>query len=317
MAPMPAETAPPAWFVGAYPLLPKTGDRRAAYRRLVRRAAEQPWFRGLEVPFHGELDVAELAELLGAGHQAVVTGIPGVVARLAADPEFGLASLHGEGRQRAVAFVRDTRDAIARLDDTLGRQAVRAVLIHSSSAAGTGSAEAFARSLVELAAWDWDGVAVLVEHCDAARPGLTPAKGFLPLADEVTAIADLDAPDRLGILVNWGRSAIEGRDAARAAEHIALARGEGMLRGLMFSGCSASPGARGGAWADSHLPPAPVEPASILSAETARQAMAAAGNAAALDVVGMKIGAPADADLAERERILADSAALLLAAARD
>jgi hypothetical protein len=301
------------WFVGAYPLLPKDGDRAGAYRALVRRAEEQPEFRGLEVPFTGDLDVAGLGELLGERHQVVLTGIPGVVARLADYPSFGLASADEDGRRRALAFTRDAHDAARRLDDATGRQATRAVLVHASSAPGAGSPDAFRRSMAELLDWEWGETLVLVEHCDAAVEGVRPAKGFLRLDDELDALASLDAGPRAGVLINWGRSAIEGRDPALVVDHVTRAREQGQLRGLMFSGCTPSPESRGGAWADVHLPPAPVDASSALTAELAR---AAAGAAGTLDVVGMKIGAPKDAAAADRERTLTESAAILLAAIR-
>ena len=304
------------WFVGAYPLLPKDGDRAGAYRALVRRAEEQPEFRGLEVPFTGDLDVAGLGELLGGRHQVVLTGIPGVVARLADDATFGLASADEDGRRRAIAFTRDAHDASRRLDDAAGRHATRALLVHSSSAPGAGSPAAFRRSLDELLGWHWGDTLVLVEHCDAAAGGFRAAKGFLALGDELDALDAVGAEPRAGVLINWGRSAIEGRDPRLVVDHLTRAREQGRLRGLMFSGSTASPDSRGGVWADVHLPPAPVDGASALTAELARAAVEASGGPAALDVLGMKVGAPRDAAAAERERILAESAAILLAAIR-
>lgn len=316
--------AGPGWVVGAYPLLPKgpdatPADRAAAYRRLVRAAAQAPAFSGLEVPFAGALDIDELAPLLDDRYDAVVTCIPGVVARLATDPAFGLASADDDGRRRAVDFTRQAHDDARRLEDALGRPAVRAVLVHSSCAAGTGSAAAFARSLEQLAGWDWSGTDLLVEHCDAAVPGARPAKGFLPLSAELDALDAVGAADGrsgagLGVLVNWGRSAIEGRDPERVVDHLVEARRRGLLRGLMFSGCAATDASRGGAWADVHLPPAPVDQHSLLTTVAARLAVEAAGGAAGLGIVGMKVGAPADASLLERERILRRSARTLLAA---
>jgi hypothetical protein len=301
--------------VGAYPLLPKTEDRARAYHELVAHAASEPEFCGLEVPFTGELDDDELSGLLGGGHELVITSIPGVVAKLSADPAFGLASHDEDGRMRAVRFTRAAHDGVRRLHDTLGRRATRAVLVHSASAPGQGSVAAFRRSLDELTAWGWDDALLLVEHCDAAVPGVTAAKGFLPLDDELSALEDSAAP-RSGVLLNWGRSAIELRDPDAVADQVAHVRSRGLLRGLIFSGCSPDPASRGGAWADVHLPPSPIDERSALSRDRAIAAVRAAGGGAALDVLGMKVGAPPDADGPRRASILAESAALLLGAAR-
>jgi hypothetical protein len=304
------------WFVGAYPLLPKTGDRSSAYRGLVARARRHPGFSGLEVPFSGDLDVEELAMLTGPHHELVITTIPGTVALLAGDAAFGLASPDEDGRRRALSFARKARDDAQRLHDVTGRRVVRAVNVHSSSAPGHGSPSAFRRSIHELAGWGWDDALLLVEHCDAALPGRSPSKGFLSLGDELDVLADLGPASGIGLLVNWGRSAIEGRAGSRAVEHLTESRERGLLRGLMFSGCSDDAASRGGAWADVHLPPAPVDERSILDAKAAASALAAVGDPATLDVLGMKVGAPAEADLVERERILDESARILRAALR-
>jgi hypothetical protein len=298
--------------VGVYPLVPKDGDRGAACRRLVTVAAEAPELTGLELPFAGALEVDEAAGLLGATRSAVLTTIPGVFTRLAADPAFGLASCDGAGRERALRFLRDADDAATRLDDALGRRAVRFILVHSSAAPGEASPSAFLRSLEELTSGGGLRHHLLLEHCDAPVAGRRAAKGFLALENELDAVGTLDPGAVGGVLINWGRSAIEGRGPAAVLRHIELARERGLLRGLMFSGCSASEDARGGAWADVHLPPSPVEVGSLLTARAAAQAVAAAGGPSALEVVGMKIAAPADADQRERERILRDSAAILL-----
>jgi hypothetical protein len=153
-----------------------------------------------------------------------------------------------------------------------------------------------------------------VEHCDTAVAGQRPAKGFLALEDELDALDALRAPAADGVLINWGRSAIEGRGPERVLHHIQQTRERGLLRGLMFSGCSASGVSRGGAWADVHLPPFPVDQDSVLTAESAAEAVTAAGGCTALEVLGMKIGAPADAGLTARATILRDSTTAFTAA---
>jgi len=305
----------PAWFVGVYPLLPQDETRTAAYRRLTERAREDPEFRGLEVPFTGPFDIDELTALLADDGEIVLTTIPGVVAELTGDPGFGLASADPEGRERARRYIALARDAVTDLNQAAGRAVVRGVTLHSAPAAARSAADAFERSLTEIAGWDWGGAHLLVEHCDAAVPGRVASKGFLGLDDELDAL-DAVGHERLGVLINWGRSAIEGRSPLRAVEHLRQARERGLLRGLMFSGCSPHADARGGAWADFHLPPASVDPLSLLDERAARDAVAAAGDVTGLVVTGMKVGAPATADLDARERILVESASVLLGALR-
>ncbi len=50
--------------------------------------------------------------------------------------------------------------------------------------------DAFARSLKEIASWDWPCKLVL-EHCDAMTSS-SPRKGFLPLENVLEVITDYD-----------------------------------------------------------------------------------------------------------------------------
>jgi len=84
----------------------------------------------------------------------------------------------------------------------------------------------------------------------------------------------------------------------------------------MFSGCARIAESRGGAWADVHLPPSPVDEWSMLTADRAAAALLAAVGASALDVIGMKVGRPAAPGAIARERVLARSARVLLNAVR-
>jgi hypothetical protein len=167
-----------------------------------------------------------------------------------------------------------------------------------------------------VSAWNWDGAALLLEHCDALMPSWAPSKGFLSLEDELAALATVnrEANAPLRCLINWGRSTIEGRSVATAPAHIERARSAGLLGGLMFSGCSDDAAARGGAWADFHLPPTAAlrsGETSLLSPDATRAALAAAADVNALTVLGMKIGAAPDASLSRRLDILRRSAAAL------
>jgi hypothetical protein len=77
------------------------------------------------------------------------------------------------------------------------------------------------------------------------------------------------------------------------------------LRGLMFSGVADSPVGKYAAWVDAHLPPAPREPASLLTADEIARTKAAAADSVLL---GAKVGATST------DRTPADRAATVIAA---
>ncbi len=310
------------YLVGAYAISPASLDGEDA---LLAGLAARADVRGLELPFTGALHRSDehwLLARLRPQWEHVVTLIPGTMGRLQADKTFGLASADEAGRQAALAMARDARAAVARLNEAVGRAAVIAVEVQSApsrgSAGGVGSAEAFARSLAEIAAWDWFGARVVVEHCDAHRPGHPQHKGFLSLEDELAAIARANDRARrpLGVNVNWGRSVLETHDAGTAVAHVEAARRAGALSGLMFSGASGA-ATPYGAWQDTHMPQAPAEglrhgaEGSLMTeAEIARTLAAARG--AALDFVGAKIAIrPPEAAVEARLGLVGDLLALL------
>lgn len=246
--------------------------------------------RGLELPWIGELhrDPEWLLDALPPRFDLVLTDVPWAVRSVASDPEYGLASRSDRGRLLALDDARRMRDDVARIADAGGARVI-AVELHSAPRASEGDAARLAESLSELSAWDWSGADLVVEHCDALVDGQAPQKGFLPLRDEIAAIAG----PGVGLSINWGRSAIELRDGDAVAGQIALARESGALRGLILSGATDSPGSFGGAWDDSHAPFAqsPAFPwgirESLLTIDRAREAIAAAGD---IDWLGFKFG---------------------------
>jgi hypothetical protein len=127
---------------------------------------------------------------------------------------------------------------------------VIAIEVQSAPRAPLASAEAFGRSIEDLTRVDLDGVELWVEHCDARVPDQAFEKGFLSLDDEIR----LAGAHGLGVLLNWGRSAIELRSADRVTEHVQAAVEAGALRGLIFSGVASVPTEYGPPWVDAHLP---------------------------------------------------------------
>jgi len=278
--------------VGAYAASPAHRAWDPAFEReLFALLAEAPEVGGLELPWLGRLhphDDDWLLRHVPEGFDVALTALPHVVARATATRGYGLSSRDEEGRSAAVRDVVGLHDAATRLTGT-GRAAVRVVELHTAPQGG-GDVDALAASLAEIAAWDWGGAELVIEHCDAAVPGQAYEKGFLPLADEIEAIRRSGAP--VGLWLNWGRSAIELRDADAVAGQVAQAAACGMLRGLAFSGAASVDGSFGPAWADAHLPISrgDDDPSrSLLTPARVAGAIAAAVAAAAPAWLGLKV----------------------------
>ncbi|MBI1776296.1 MAG: DUF4862 family protein [Proteobacteria bacterium] len=314
------------YFLGAYAASPCGSQwseaAEGAYFDGLRRL---PTLRGLEVPFTGRLhrhDEAWFLTHIDRACDFVVTCIPGTMEALQSNPHFGLASESGAGRQAALAFAASARDAVTRLNGHLGRTAVVAVELHSApSPAASGvrsSAASFTRSLSEIRSWDWQGAGLVVEHCDAFRPGRPYIKGFLGLEEEIDAVTRANAGSalRIGIAVNWGRSVLEMREPATALQHIRRLRSADLLSGLIFSGCGAVAGPYG-AWQDTHMPHAPApgieygaEGSLMTEAEIDRSLAAAVPSALAF--LGAKIAVrPEGVAVAERVGFCRDALALI------
>lgn len=239
-----------------------------------------PGVAGLEVPWMGGIHPHDETWFL-ANVPAVplaVTPIPFVMGRLGSDSRYGLASTDETGRAAAVDDLRRVAADIARIDRESGAT-VAVVTLHTAPRVA-GAVEPFVRSLQEAAALDWSGARLVVEHCDASVPGQIPEKGFLSLDDEIAAIRSAGAP--VGLWLNWGRSAIELRDADAVTAQIAAAAASGFLVGLAFSGAAAVQSPYGPPWVDAHLPIASTHPesASLLDDAHVAAALAAAGDVA-------------------------------------
>jgi len=248
------------YYLGAYAASPCGNQWDADLETAFFDAlAAETFVAGLELQFKGtvhEHDPQWLYRNLRPNWKVVLTAIGGTMQRLADDPAFGLASNDEAGRRRALDYLRSAALAVRLLRENMGYAVVRCVEIHSAPRPCAGiapSASAFRQSLDELRHWDWGGATLAVEHCDAFVADHAPAKGFLSLADEISAIHQSRGATPIGICVNWGRSAIEARDPEAPHRHILQARKAGLLTGLIFSGAT-----RGstdfGDWADLHAP---------------------------------------------------------------
>jgi hypothetical protein len=318
----------PGLFLSAYNAAPAIHGwnpvDEAAY---LTAAASLPHIGGLEVPFYatgklhkydGDWFLRHVRHLpLDLGY--IVTTIPDTMDQLSRSPAFGLASVVPAGRQAALARAAAAAEAVRTLNQVLGRKAVRAVhlfsaprpaLKHSGPYSGPDACvEALADSLKQLAQHDWDGARPILEHCDAATGHNPPVKGFLPLEQEIDAVltADMGA----GVAVNWARSVIESRDTNTPDRHVELALHAEVLAGVVLSGCASQPTAFGRAWEDAHLPPAPLEPTSLLTPQGIRDITATLDKATTTKSPhvyrGLKISAPPTCGVEQRLSLLAKS----------
>lgn len=239
---------------GAYP---SYFDDPAANRDFLSALGSDDRFGALELPIRGTSDDLTWPEGAAESWGAVVTQIPGTTAAMEADEKFGLASSSVRGRANAVEFARHTFQRVQELKRA--GHPVIAVELHSAPRHWCG-ARFLAESLSRIAKWDWGETALVVEHCDAARQGYPAQKGFLELVEEIDAVAEVSrgVQTRLGVSLNWARSAIETRSARAPYAHLFQARQAGLLTGLMFSSVSPEQTSFGPEWVDAHLAPAGV-----------------------------------------------------------
>lgn len=266
--------------LSAYNAIPADETQRHLY---YQKLARFDWIDGLELSFGGSVVWPEGFDVNRPLPNNLVTMVGHNMTRVAESPNFGLASPDEDGRRRAIDDHRVALDEIAALKRTT--QPVRAVEVHSAPTK-TASKQAYLESLRELASWDWEGTQIWLEHCDAFVAGQTPAKGYLPLADEIAVLNEL-GDDRFGLVINWARSAIEGRSAQTALDHVRQAATSGWLRHVGIAGTAAEASDYGVAWADAHVPIAGTGAApdsAILTKEAVRDALAAAGEV----TVGLK-----------------------------
>lgn len=215
---------------------------------------------GLEFSWGGPSTPDKLGPLIARMPKdwvVTINDIPAVWRACVDNPLFGLASPDAEGRAAAVGMLRDMAAAVRAMNDRAGRRVVDAVEIHSAPGfdkrVRMPEAAALAQGIAEAAGIDWDGCAVVLEHCDEFSPAHKPAKGFLPLAEEIAVLRAIPGtPVSLGL--NWGRSMIEVRDAERVLEHVRAGAASGILSAFTFSGTASKDNRFGEAYLDSHLP---------------------------------------------------------------
>jgi hypothetical protein len=253
-----------------------------------------PRIGGLELPvIRGQLHphgLARLASLLHPGWSNTISAMSTTLVATKTDAGYGLASEDRDGRQRALSDIASALTETLLLQEQLGSASVRAFALQSAPRADRSSLSAFTDSLRQIAGWDWGNIELLVEHSDALVPGQAPQKGYLRIEEEMEAVRAATDPEgpRIRHLLNWGRSAIEGRSAATPLEHIGKL-GDG-LGAFAFSGAAPVATDRSAEWEDVHLGLAEDEPGSLLNADGTRRLLTKLPDE--LSYVGIKTGAP-------------------------
>jgi hypothetical protein len=249
-----------SYYISAYATSPSVDPWDLEMEsRYFQRLAENQNIAGIEHPFLMNTDrypVDFLKDHIPAHWSLTMTTLPFMMQMSNKNASFGLASMEDVSRKAAVKGIAELRDYVCRLHDIFGRQLVRAVHIHSSpkntDKDQKGNVSCFQHSLSDLKKMGWDGIDLNLEHCDAYIPKKKSEKGFLGLESEIEAISKIGG---FGIILNWARSAIEGRSLETAVAHIELTKKYDLLKGFFFSSCTSNPLSIYGAWQDTHMPP--------------------------------------------------------------
>lgn len=298
------------YIIGAYPCAPSFHQKsEEEEKEFWRQLADTPDIRGIEQPCLEHIHPLGDEWLLRHtpdNWQWVITAIMETMRRRGENAGFGLASSDESQRLACVDYYRHLHRKINKINGVHAGKVI-ALEIQAAPLAGNDNigqaTEAFARSLKEIASWDWRCDLVL-EHCDAMN-GPAPRKGFLPLDNVLEVIADYD----VSVCINWARSAIEGRDAALPLAHTQRAARAGKLGALMFSGTTQE--GEYGEWQDLHAPFAPFCPQSLMTAQHASDLFACAAGEP-LQFAGIKLlEINANADVDHRVAILRDGISVL------
>lgn len=251
------------YLIGAYATAPSLALddvelERKFYRQLIQSI---PDIQGFEIPFWGEevhkFGPEFLFEFIRPEWDHVLTCIPGSVKGVEENPNFGLASNDPMGRLDAVKMHQRANQMVQKINMHSGRSSVLAIHIATAPSVpvdGVGSSiGSLLLSMKEILSWDWMGSRIVIEHCDSHVSSHPFEKGFMSIEDEILALKSLSNNFKVGLAINWARSAIEGRSPSTVIDHVKLARGNDLLSGFIFSGVSDKDGCYG-AWRDSHMP---------------------------------------------------------------
>jgi hypothetical protein len=221
--------------------------------------AQNPNVIGIEHPFllnTTRYPIPWLKEFISDDWSVIVTALPAFMDALKEDKSVGLASSFEAGRYKALKMMEQLALYVKLINHQLGRKVVAAIHIHSAPRnlddLIIGNKAQLRKSLLELKSIDFDGCDINLEHCDAYIPGgSNQNKSFLNLDDEIEVLSEFKS--HYGLIINWGRSAIEGRSVDTPLKHIELAIRHSLLRGVFFSGVSDT-SKEYGIWKDTHMP---------------------------------------------------------------
>lgn len=214
---------------------------------------------GIEHPFSlnsEKYSLEWLSKNIPSNWSIIITMLPSLMQASKEDPYFGIASMVENSREKALYLVEKINQFTEELEHTFKRNIVKAIHLHTSpkniNNELRGCKQSLQKSLNEIKKMKWGNIELNIEHCDALIPGQSSEKGFLSLEDEINVAHEVGG---YGIVLNWGRSAIEARSAKGPLRHIKMAIQKNLLRGFFFSGCSDNPLSDYGQWKDTHMPP--------------------------------------------------------------
>lgn len=293
------------FIIGAYPCAPsfhQRGEQEEAH--FWRELADTPYVRGIEQPILENIHPYGddwLFRHTPAEWRIVATAVMETMRRRGINGGFGLASADEAQRRESVEFYRHLLQKVSTINTRFPGKVI-ALEMQAAPQAGNASVaqatDAFARSINEIAAWDWP-CDLILEHCDAMT-GSAPRKGFLPLEQVLEVVRETD----ISLCINWARSAIEGRNTTLPVQHVNAAVKAGKLGALMFSGTTAT--GEYGQWQDLHAPFSSFCPESLMTTEHVSELFTAA-SAATLKFSGIKLlEINANADVSHRIAILRD-----------
>lgn len=251
------------FVIGAYATAPSLGGddinlERQFYEQLINSIPE---IKGFEIPFWGEeihrFGTEFLLEFLQPEWNHVLTCIPGSVKGVEKNPSFGLASNDIKGRSDAVRMHIRANQMVRKINMHSGRPSILAVHIATAPSVPvdgvTSSVDSLLLSMNEILSWDWMGARIVIEHCDSYVGTHPFEKGFMSIDEEISVLKSFAGNFKVGLAINWARSAIEGRSSSTVVDHLKLARKNKLLSGFFFSGVSDKDGSYG-LWKDSHMP---------------------------------------------------------------
>tara|TARA_A100000171_G_scaffold47768_1_gene54298 strand:- start:10895 stop:11884 length:990 start_codon:yes stop_codon:yes gene_type:complete len=248
------------YFVSAYATSPSSGKwTPSAETVYFQELAKKADISGIEHPFCIEPEKYPLSWMIDnipEHWSIIITALPLFMSESQKNPFLGLASEQEKSRCQAVQIMERILCYSKKLNHAFDRKIVKALHFHSlprnEITCHRGNKKALRKSLSEIKNMDWQGIALNLEHCDAYINNQCGDKQFLQLEDEIEVLTEING---YGLVLNWARSAIEGRSTLTPLHHIKIAKQADLLRGFFFSGCTDAPESRYGCWQDTHMPP--------------------------------------------------------------